>query len=159
MLESGGFFPTIQPYIWPTDFCLTWAEVTGKGGPWGSEISPPASLMVSWYQLKPSPAPAPLEGGSVGPPEVAGVALWLVVNDFFCRLEAVGLPLWLVVVAILPWSEAGLDPPPSGVGCPGGLVAAPWAWVPAKGGLAGRGRPLGQDFGAFGVGLSWSQGT
>ena len=94
----------------------------------------------------------------MGPPEVAGVALWLVVNNFLRRPEVVGLPLWLVVGAVLPWSEAGLDPPPGGVGCHGGLVTAPWAWVPAEGGLAGRGQPLGWDFGAFGIGSSWSRG-
>ena len=159
MLELGGGFLTLQLYIWPTDFCLTWSEATGKGGPWASEISPLASQMVIWYQLEPSPAPASPEGGSVGPPKVAGVALWLVVDDFFCQPEAVGLPLWLVVGTILPWSEAGLDPPPRGVGCPSGLVAAPWAWAPAEGGLAGRGRPLGWDFGTFGIGSSWSRGT
>ena len=158
MLESGGCSPTIRPYIWPTDFCLTWAEATRKGGPWGSEILPLASRMASWYQLEPSPAPAPLEGGLVGPPEVVGVAFWLVVNDLFHRPEVVGLPLWLVVSAILPWFKAGLDPPPWGVGCPGGLVAASWAWVPAEGSLTGRGQPLRWDFGAFGIGSSWSRG-
>ena len=121
MLELGGCFPTTRPYIWPTDFRLTWAEAIGKGGPWGSEISPLASLMAVWYQLGPSPAPAPLEGWSVGPLEVAWVALWQGAGDFLCRLEVVGLPLWLVVGAVLPWFKAGLDLPP-------GELVAPVAW-------------------------------
>ena len=158
MYESGGCFPTTRLYIWPTDFRLTWVEAIGKGGPWGSEILPLASQMAVWYQLEPSPAPAPLGGWSVGPPKVAGVALWWGANNFLHRLEALGLPLWLVVGTILPWFKAGLDPPPWGVGCPGGPVAAFRAWVPAEGGLAGRGRPLGRDFGAFCIGSSWSRG-
>ena len=133
MLELGGCFPTTRLYIWPTDSCLTWAEAIGKGGPWGSEISPPASQTAVWYQLGPSLAPAPLEGWSVGPPEVAGVALWRGANGFSCRPEAAGLPLWLVVGTLLPWFKAGLDPPPWGVGCTSsrGPVAASRAWVPA----------------------------
>ena len=160
MLESGGCFPTTRLYIWPTNSRLTWAKAIGKGGPWGLEISPPASRTAVWYQLGPSPAPAPPEGWSVGPPEVAGVALWQRADDFPCRLEMAGLPLWLVVGALLPWSKAGLDPPPWGVGCtfPHGPVAASRAWVPAEDGLAGRGRPLGWDFGAFGISSSWRRG-
>ena len=81
--------------------------------------------MAVWYQLGPSPAPALPEGWSVRPPEVAGVALWRGADNFPCRLEAMGLPLWLVVGALLPWFKAGLDPPPWGVGCtsPSGPVA------------------------------------
>ena len=148
MLELGGCFPTTWPYIWPTDSHLTWAEAIGKGGPWGSEILPPTSRTVIWYQLGPSPAPVPLEGWPVGPPEVGGVALWRGADDFPSQLEAVGLPLWLMVrggsqsTSLRSW----LHSPPSG------LAAASMAGVPAEDGLAGRSRPLGWDFGTFGIG-------
>ena len=112
----------------------------------------------------------------MGAPEVAGAALWRGPDDLPPQLEAVGHSPWLGVEALPPWFKAGLcppswleaglgpsrwfkaglDPPPWEVGCtpPGGPADAPMAGVPVEDGLAGRGRPLGQDLGVLSLGSS-----
>ena len=84
--------------------------------------------MDNWYQLaqEPLPAPRPLVGGLVEPPEVAGVVPWCGANDLPPQLEAVAPPLWLGVGASHLWLEAGPDP------LPWGLVEAPVVRVPVE---------------------------
>ena len=128
--------------------------------------------MVIWYQSAQvlSPAPPLLGGGSIGPPEVAGVPpplvkagllLWQGVDDFPPWLGAVDFPPWLEVDGFPPWFKVDPCPLPSGVGwilsCH--FAEAPAAGVSVQAGLGGRGQPLGWALGVLGVSCPWRWGT